>query len=153
VDQHLLGDRGYRIHRGFTYLTPVSLIHLELPALWISSVAVVIFASPEADMRAPNRPSYRALLESSLNQPRVGKALPVNGFDEAVEPLKRVPFHVAIVQTEGELVNVAVQVLRTGVMVDAVHPAFHHRPNALDRVRIHVACTVSWPKKSPPIPA
>jgi hypothetical protein len=34
--------------RGFTYLTPVLLIHLALPSLWISFAAGVVFASLRA---------------------------------------------------------------------------------------------------------
>ena len=79
---------------------------------------------------------------SSLDQPRVGQTLAVNSFDEAIEPVQRVPFHVAIVQAEGEFVNVAVKVLRAGVMVNAVHPTLHHCPNALNGIRIHIASAV-----------
>jgi hypothetical protein len=95
-----------------------------------------------------------------LDQPRIGQTLAVNRLNEAIEPVQRVPFHVAIVQAKGEFVNVAMQMLRAGMMVDAVHPALHHRPNRLNRVRVHVApavlpaecATVSWSKNRPPMP-
>lgn len=64
---------------------------------------------------------------ASLNQPRIRQALAVNGLDEGIEPVKRVPFHVAFVQAEGELVHVTVKVLRAGVVVDAVPHASRSR--------------------------
>lgn len=93
-------------------------------------------------MQAQYRPSYRAPLESSLDEPRIGKTLAVYGLNKTVEPCQRVPFHVSIIQAEGEFINVAMQVLRAGMMVDAVHPALHYRPNALDRVRVDSAPAV-----------
>ena len=123
-------------------MTPVSLIHRALLPLWISSVGVVVFASLMVGMRAQYRPSYRALLESSLDEPRIGQTLAVNRLNEAIEPVQRVPFHVAIVQAKSEFVNVAMQMFRAGVMVDAVHPALHNRPNTLNRVRVHIASAV-----------
>ena len=59
---------------------------------------------------------------ASLDQPRVGQTLSVNGFDEAVETVQRVNLHIAFVQAKGEFVNVAMQVLRAGMVIDAVHP-------------------------------
>src|ERR1039457_815933 len=110
------------------YLTPVSLIPHHLASLWKSFSYVVVFASLEGDMQAQYRPSYRAPLESSLDEPRIGKTLAVYGLNKTVEPCQRVPFHVSIIQAEGEFINVAMQVLRAGMMVDAVHPALHYRP-------------------------
>jgi hypothetical protein len=71
---------------------------------------------------------------ASLNQPRICQALPVHRFDERVEPVKGVDFDIAFVEPEGELVNVVMQMLRAGVVVDAMHPALHHGPDAFDGV-------------------
>ncbi len=46
------------------------------------------------------------------------------------------------IQAEGEFVHVAAQMLLAHVVVDAVHPALHHRPNALDAVRAHAVAGV-----------
>ena len=80
----LLQRRGQTIDMGFTYLTPVLLIRRELPSLWISSACAVAFVSQVADMQAQHRPSYRAPLEFSLNQPRIGQTL-------LTEPVKHEP--------------------------------------------------------------
>jgi len=64
---------------------------------------------------------------ASLDQPRVGQTLAVNRFDEAVEPVQRVNLHIPFIQAEGEFVNVAMQMLGAGMVVDAVHAALHHR--------------------------
>ena len=43
-------------------------------------------------------------------------------------------FDVPVVQSEGELIKIAVQVLRAGVVIDANEPAFQDCPNALNPV-------------------
>ena len=93
---------------GFTYLTPVSLIHRALPSLWISCADAAVFVSQGDGMRGRYQRSYRAPSEASLDQPRVGKALAVNCLDKAIEPVQRVPFHITIIQAESELIHVAV---------------------------------------------
>src|SRR6476646_4666891 len=45
----------------------------------------------------------------------VGEALANGGSEQTIKARKRVVFHVAIPEPEGELPNVAVQVLRRGV--------------------------------------
>ena len=62
--------------------------------------------------------------------------LPSDRIHEAVQTLQGVPLHVPFVQTESELVNVTAQMLRAGVMIDAVNPALHYRPNAFDAVGV-----------------
>jgi hypothetical protein len=79
---------------------------------------------------------------ASLNQPRVSQTLAIHRVNERIQPVKRVPFHVAIIQAEGELIHVAVQVLGAGVMIDALHPTFHDCPNGLDTVRVNTAPAV-----------
>src|SRR4051794_18975232 len=54
------------------------------------------------------------------------------------EPAKS-QLDVALVQPEGELVNVPAQMLRAGVMVDAENAPLHDREDALDTVGRHVA--------------
>ena len=69
---------------------------------------------------------------ASLDQPRIRQTLSVHSFDEAIEPVKRVNLHITFVQAKGEFINIAVKVLRAGMMVDAVHPALHDCPDALN---------------------
>src|SRR5579863_2700642 len=65
----------------------------------------------------------------------VGEPLPHNSCHEAVQPLQGMPLHVALIEAERELVNVAVQVLIAGVVVDAVQTALQDRPDAFHAVR------------------
>src|SRR3954447_16179574 len=58
---------------------------------------------------------------------------------EASEPGQRVQLDVAFVQPKGELVNVAAQMLRAGMVIDAEDAALHDREDALDAVGRHVA--------------
>jgi hypothetical protein len=79
---------------------------------------------------------------ASLNQPRIRQALAVNRINEQIKPIEGVPFHVSLVQPEGEFVHIAVKVLRAGMVIDAVHPALHDGPNGLDTVRVNRAALV-----------
>lgn len=67
-----------------------------------------------------------------VSQPFAGRAP-----DEAIQPLRRVPLHVPFIEAERELVNVTMQVLVAGVVIDAVQATLRDRPNALDAVRRH----------------
>src|ERR1700722_10846570 len=51
----------------------------------------------------------------SSDQILVSEPLPRNAVHEAVQPLQGMPLHVALIEAERELVNVAVQVLVAGV--------------------------------------
>src|SRR5579864_4726941 len=73
----------------------------------------------------------------SSDQILVGEPLPRNACHEAVQPLKGVPLHVALIEPERELVYIAMQVLVAGVVIDAVQPALQNGPDALDAVRRH----------------
>lgn len=77
-----------------------------------------------------------------MNQPRIGQTLAIHRFDKAIKAVERVDFDVPFVQAEGEFVHIAVEMLRAGVVVDAVHPALHYRPHALDTVRPGIAPNV-----------
>src|SRR5208282_3934964 len=54
---------------------------------------------------------------------------------EAVEPLQSVTAHVADVKAKRELIHVAMQVLLGNLMVNAVHSALEHSPDAFNAVR------------------
>lgn len=50
--------------------------------------------------------------------------------------------HVPIAEPESELADIAVQMLRAGVMIDAMKAALHDRPHALDGVRVNAVADV-----------
>jgi hypothetical protein len=61
---------------------------------------------------------------------------------ETIEPRQGVVFDVAFVQAERKFVNVAVEMLLAGVMIDAINAALHDCKNALDPVRGHAIADV-----------
>ena len=66
-----------------------------------------------------------------MDQPLVRETFSAGVVDETVQPLKRVSLHVAIVQPERELIDVALEVFRAGVVVDAMKPALQDGPDTL----------------------
>ena len=74
----------------------------------------------------------------SCREPLVGYPLARNCRNETVEPVECVPLNTARVQAEGKFVNVASKVLAAGLVIDAVHPALHYRPDTLNAVRVDV---------------
>jgi hypothetical protein len=97
--------------KGITPLTPVFPCLHHLASLWISFSGAAVFASLEADARGQYQPSCRVPLEFSLDEPRIGQPFPGHGLIESVNALQGVPFHVSVIEAEGELVNVAMQML------------------------------------------
>src|SRR3954447_11141965 len=77
--------------------------------------------------------------DPSCDQRLVCQPLAGCSGDEAVQPGQCVQLDVAFVQPERELVNVAAQMLRAGMMIDAENAALHDREDALDAVGCHVA--------------
>ena len=77
----------------------------------------------------------RSKVRPLLNVCLVGKPLPGGPGNEALKPVKRMALDVALIEPEGELVNVAVQMFRAGVVVDADQTTLENRENALDAVR------------------
>src|ERR1700728_341524 len=61
---------------------------------------------------------------------------------EAVEPLQSVTAHVADVKAKRELIHVAMQMLLGNLMVNAIHSALEHSPDAFDAVRAHAVLGV-----------
>lgn len=57
------------------------------------------------------------MIGNSLDICLVGQPLALGARDETAEPLHRVVFDVALVEPKGKLVNVAVQMLRAGVVI------------------------------------
>src|SRR6266404_8671390 len=120
--------------------TRLSLIVSPSFASWIVSVAC---SSISAYRPKPHRLSCRGFQESisSLSQLLVGDSTARRGVNEAVQPDQRMMLYVALVQPEGELVNVAPKMLFARVMIHAVESALHHGPHALNAVRVHRAAS------------
>jgi hypothetical protein len=78
----------------------------------------------------------------SLNERLVCESLPRSAIYEAVEPCQGMALDVALVQSEREFVNVAVQMLRAGVMIDANQAALQDSKDALDAVGCHILANV-----------
>ena len=69
----------------------------------------------------------------------IGDPLPGGGADETIQAVQGVALHVPIVEAEGEFVDVAPQVLRAGLVVDAMNAPLHHGKDALDAVGCDIA--------------
>ncbi len=82
-------------------------------------------------------PNYRLydLSGASCRQPRIGQALTFDRVHERIKTLQGMPLHVALIQPEGELVNIPRQMLRRNLMVNAVDSALQDGPNRFDAVR------------------
>jgi hypothetical protein len=96
------------------------------PSSWVSG-----------DMPKPYRRSCRvsrAVLGHSCDQILVGQPLASRAVNEAVEPQQRVPRHIAFVEAESELVNVATEMLRADMMEGAIDAALQNCPNRFDAV-------------------
>jgi hypothetical protein len=75
----------------------------------------------------PQRPASSA-------EPLVRESLARYRVHEAIEPRRCVASDVSLIQPEGELIDVAAQVLLAGVVVDAMQAALENRPDALNRI-------------------
>jgi len=76
-----------------------------------------------------------------FNQFLIGQTLADGRAEQPVKAGNRLVLHVTSPKGEGELANVAVQVLRQGVM-EAVQPALVQREHILDAILGHVAADV-----------
>ena len=68
----------------------------------------------------------------SCDQLRIGEAATYGRVEKTSEAVKRVALHVAFVEPKRELGNVAIKMLRTGMMIDAVHPALDRKSTRLN---------------------
>jgi hypothetical protein len=102
-----------------------------------------------ADRRGPHRLSHLILLAAfvSLDQPLVSQALALCSGDEAIESRHGVVFDIALVQAERKFIDIAIKMLRAGMMIDADDAALENRENTFHPVcrhghrgRIHQRC-------------
>ena len=75
----------------------------------------------------------------SCDQVLVGEAATERRAEQAGEAVKRVAADITVTEPKGELADIAVQVLRRGVVIDAVNAALENREHALDAVRGDIA--------------
>ena len=64
----------------------------------------------------------------------MGQALAGGRTDHGVKPVQRMVAHIAVIQAEGEFVNIATKMLHANLVIDARQTALEHRPNALNSV-------------------
>ena len=81
-------------------------------------------------------------LRHSCDQFLVGEALADGGSEHAVEAVQGVVPHVTVPEAKSKLADIAMQVLRRGMVIDAVQPALEQREHALDAVRGHIAAHI-----------
>ena len=74
------------------------------------------------------------MVSFSCGQPPIGQPLTNNGDDEAIQPFQGMPLHVASVEPECELINVAAYVLLADLVVNAIHATLEDRPDTLNAV-------------------
>ena len=80
-----------------------------------------------------------ALTLHSSDSPRktsIGQSFSDGFADQGIDPVQRVDPATPLVQSVGELVDVALQVLRAEMVVDPVEAALQNRPDALDAVGV-----------------
>ena len=77
-----------------------------------------------------------------LNERLVCKPLSGHSVHEAVDPRQGMVLNVSLVQPERKFINVAVQMLRAGVMIDAEQTSLQDRKNAFHAICRHVAANI-----------
>jgi hypothetical protein len=70
----------------------------------------------------------------SFRQLRIGQPFSRGGGHETIKAVQCVYFYIAVVQTEREFINIASQMLFTGMVIDAMQAAFQDGPNTLNTV-------------------
>jgi len=107
----------------------------------LRALSLVLACRPRRCQRLRSAPQARPVLVS-LDQSLIREALPGSAGYEAIEPCYRVVLHVAFVQAKRELVNIAIQMLRAGVMIDANKAALKDGKDAFDSVSRHVIANI-----------
>src|SRR5579859_2065621 len=116
-------------------MTPCSLNSQHVATSSPSCVFAPFSPWISADSSGLHRRSCRALPgRVSSDEPLVREALSGDSIDETIQPQRRMASDVALVQTERELIDVAVKVLSARVMVDSVKPTLQDGPDALNAV-------------------
>src|SRR5436190_13971093 len=117
-----------------------------MPSPYYASLSLP-WSPPLAYAPKPNRQSCLGfpavwVRSHSSDQILIGQPLASRAVDEAFQAAQRMPLHVAFIQAERELVNVAMQVLVAGVVIDAMQAALENCQNAFDAVRRHAVASI-----------
>jgi hypothetical protein len=125
-----------------------SLISVDVAQLIVSStlqvLPLVVFVSRPASFsasvdRRERRPQLRLVLseffDHSLDQTFVREPLAGYSVNEAIESRQGMVLHIAFVETEGELIDIAAKMLRAGVVVDTNQAALQNCEHAFNPVR------------------
>jgi len=86
---------------------------------------------------SPRRESHGSY--QSCDQVLVGEATTERRAKQAGEAVKRVAAHVAITEAKGKLADIAVQMLRAGMVINTVDATLEDSKHALDAVGGHIA--------------
>lgn len=121
---------------------------ITMPALFLPSS--VIFSPPAisalVDVPKPHLRSFRGLRViwafRSSDHRLIGEPLAGDVINEAVEPIKSMSLHIALVESESELAHVAVKMLFADRVERAVDSAFEEGPNRLNAVGRHAIADV-----------
>jgi hypothetical protein len=106
----------------------------------VSTSALV--CTPRRHLQLRRAPLARSPGASSLNERLVRESFPRSPIYETIEPRQGVVLDVALVQPERKFINVAVKMLRAGVMIDANKTTLQDGKNAFDAVGCRLAANV-----------
>jgi hypothetical protein len=142
-------------------LTMIALSQFSRRAFSASSQASSLVWADRQEPYRQSRLTLSVFSDRSLDQRLVGKPLASRAGYETIKPVQGMTLHVPFVEAEGELVNVAVQMLLAGVVINADQPTltncetlsipFVVTPSRANSPSLWL--TVSWSKNMPPIPA
>lgn len=130
----------------FSEVIRTDFVHFHFGPVWksewhkdqrhlITHILKPFVTEPTENYRATQRIKFFHLsAHSSLRQSLVGQALACSGANHCVQAIERVALHIAVIQPEGEFINVTAKVFRADLMVDAGQSALEYRPNAFNSV-------------------
>ena len=107
----------------------------SLPSFCASLPVLILASACTPRLRRRLRPTLSVPSVRSLNEPFVSEALASRPTNEAIEPRQGVVLHVTFVQPERKLVNIAIKMLRAGMVIDANQTALENGEDTFDAVR------------------
>jgi hypothetical protein len=122
-------------------MTPISLISRPASCASLRASSLVSAYRPSRYPLSRRVPLARSQA-SSLNERLICEPPSSRPIYKAFEPRQSVVFDAAVVQPERKFVNVAVQMLRAGVMVDSYQPALQDGKDAFDAIGCRLAANV-----------
>jgi len=103
---------------------PLKIFHLalisrsSLPAVYVSSPVASLASADRRELYQQWRLALSVFSGRSLDQPFVSKPLASRPGVKTIKAIKGMTLHVPFVEAEGELINVAAEMLFAGVMID-----------------------------------